>query len=66
MTNEIINYTDTVMINDYIDYMRKYEDWDHETEETFLEHYMAGDTLGTLPEAFVQSYYAELSYLDEE
>lgn len=66
MTNEIINYTDTVMINDYIDYMRKYEDWDRETEETFLEHYMAGDTLRTLPEAFVQSYYAELSYLDEE
>lgn len=61
MHSELIDQTNKTIINDYVDYMKKYEEWSREDVERFLSE---DDPLAVIPESFSQSYYADLDLLD--
>lgn len=61
MHSELIDQTNKTIINDYVDYMKKYEEWSREDVERFLAE---DDPLAVIPESFSQSYYADLDLLD--
>lgn len=59
--SELIDRTNKLIINDYIQYMKEYEEWSSEDVERFLA---GDDPLAEVPESFSQSYYADLGLLD--
>ncbi|MBO5631988.1 MAG: hypothetical protein J5965_23255 [Aeriscardovia sp.] len=61
MHSELIDQTNKTIINDYVDYMKKYEKWSREDVERFLSE---EDPFVEIPESFSQSYYADLDLLD--
>lgn len=58
---ELIDQTNKLIINDYVNYMKENEEWGSEDVERFLS---ADDPLAEIPESYSQSYYAELDLLD--
>lgn len=56
---ELIDQTNKLIINDYIQYMKKYEGWSRED----VEHFLVKDPFAEIPESFAQSYYADLSFV---
>lgn len=56
---ELIDQTNKLIINDYIQYMKEHEEWSSEDVERFLE----GDPFAVIPESFAQSYYADLNFV---
>ena len=60
--SELIDQTNKIIVNDYVDYMKKYEKWGSEDVERFLAE---EDPFAVIPESFSQSYYADLDLLDE-
>lgn len=58
LKSEIVDQTNKMIINDYLHYMKEYEDWSPEDEERFLE-----DPFAEIPESFSQSYYADMDFV---
>lgn len=59
--SELIKQTNKIIINDYVEYMKKYEGWGSEEVIRFLAE---DDPLAEIPESFSYSYYADLGLLD--
>ena len=58
---ELINRTNKIIVNDYVQYMREHEEWGPEDVERFLA---GDDPLAEVPESFAQSYYADMGLLE--
>ena len=58
---ELINRTNKIIVNDYVQYMREHEEWG----SVDVERLLAGnDPLAEVPESFAQSYYADMGLLE--
>ena len=58
---ELINRTNKIIVNDYVQYMREHEGWGSVDVERFLA---GDDPLAEVPESFAQSYYADMGLLE--